>query len=112
MPRTCPARLAPADKAMLSDYLDQVDEVDRRLAKMEHQDMGQMQIPDAPAGIPAAFDEHMRMMYDLIALAYQANLTRVASMMVAAEVSNQPYTSLASTTPSIRCRITQMIRRR
>ncbi len=92
MPRTCRARLGARDQALLSDYLDQVQEIQRRLEKMEHRDLSQMQIPDAPAGIPAAFDEHMHVMYDLIALAYQANLTRVASMMVAAEVSNQPYT--------------------
>jgi uncharacterized protein DUF1552 len=84
--------LGARDRALLSDYLDQVQEIQRRLEKMEHRDMSQMQIPDAPAGIPAAFDEHMHMMFDLIALAYQANLTRVASMMMAAEVSNQPYT--------------------
>ena len=84
--------LGVRDRVLLSDYLDQVQEIERRLQRMEHQDTKQMQIPDAPAGIPAAFDEHMRVMYDLIALAYQANLTRVASMMVAAEVSNQPYT--------------------
>jgi len=84
--------LGPRDRASLSDYLDQVQEIDRRLQKMEHRDLAQLQIPDAPAGIPAAFDEHMHVMYDLIALAYQANLTRVASFMVAAEVSNQPYT--------------------
>jgi len=80
------------DKSLLSDYLDQVQEIQRRLERMEHRDLGQLQIPDAPAGIPAAFDEHMHIMYDLIALSYQANLTRVATMMVAAEVSNQPYT--------------------
>jgi len=84
--------LGARDRALLSDYLDQVQEIQRRLEKMEHRDMSQLQLPDAPAGIPAAFDEHMHIMYDLIALAYQANLTRVASMMVAAEVSNQPYT--------------------
>jgi len=84
--------LGARDKALLSDYLDQVQEIQRRLEKMEHRDLSQMQLPDAPAGIPAAFDEHMHIMFELMALGFQANLTRVASMMMAAEVSNQPYT--------------------
>ena len=50
-----------------------------------------MKLPDAPAGIPNNFDEHMDLMFDMMALAFQANLTRVASFMMAAEVSNQPY---------------------
>ena len=83
--------LGARDRALLSDYLDQVQEIERRLVKMEHQDFAQMQIPEAPAGIPARFDDHMDLMYDLVALAFQANLTRIASYMVAAEVSNQPY---------------------
>ena len=44
-----------------------------------------LELPDAPAGVPAAFDDHIKLMLDLTALAYQAGLTRVVSFMIAAE---------------------------
>ena len=48
-------------------------------------------LPDAPAGIPFAYEEHVKLMYDLLALAYQANITRVFTFMMAREVSNRTY---------------------
>jgi hypothetical protein len=83
--------LGPRDKAMLTDYLDSVREIERRVDKLEHRDLGDMKVPNAPDGVPEDFDEHMTLMFDMIHLAYQANLTRVASFMMAAEVSNQTY---------------------
>jgi hypothetical protein len=84
-------RVGPADRAALNDYLETVREIERRVQKMEAQDLSGLNVPDAPAGIPNSFDEHLNLMFDLVALAYQANLTRVFSMMMAAEVSNQTY---------------------
>ena len=83
--------LGPRDQVLLEDYLDSVREIERRIEKMEQQDMSNLDLPPTPAGIPEAFDEHMRLMFDIVLLAFQANLTRVASYMMAAEVSNQPY---------------------
>jgi hypothetical protein len=83
--------LGARDRVLLSDYPDTVHEIERRVQKLSQRDLSRINVPDAPAGIPAAFDEHMRLMFDLVALAFQANLTRVASYMMAAEVSNQPY---------------------
>jgi len=83
--------LGPRDRALLDDYLGTVREIERRVQKIAHRDVSNMKLPDAPSGIPNAFDDHMRLMYDMIALALQANLTRVVTFMVAAEVSNQPY---------------------
>jgi hypothetical protein len=83
--------LGASDKAMLGDYLDNVREIERRLQKMEAHDLSYMKVPDAPTGTPAAFDGHLNMMFDLVALAYQANMTRIFSMMMAAEVSGQTY---------------------
>src|SRR4029450_14092377 len=48
-------------------------------------------LPVAPAGIPFSYEEHMKLMYDLLALAYQANVTRVITFMVAREISNRTY---------------------
>jgi hypothetical protein len=83
--------LGARDQAALDDYLSTVREIERRVQQLEGRDLSKVNLPDAPAGIPSRFDEHMRLMFDLIALAWQANLTRVVSFMMAAEVSNQPY---------------------
>ena len=91
MPATCKRTLGARDQAMLDDYLTTVREIERRVQQIASRDLSSIQLPDAPAGIPSRFDEHMRLMFDMIALAFQANLTRVATFMMAAEVSNQPY---------------------
>jgi Protein of unknown function (DUF1552) len=83
--------LGAHDRAQLDDYLTTVREIERRVAQISSRDLSKVNLPDAPSGIPSHFDEHIRLMFDMIALAYQANLTRVASYMMAAEVSNQPY---------------------
>ena len=51
----------------------------------------ELTLPVEPAGIPFSYEEHMKLMYDLLALAYQANITRVFTFMVAREVSNRTY---------------------
>jgi len=83
--------LGPGDRALLDDYLGTVREIERRVQKIATRDTSKLSLPDAPSGIPSAFDEHMRLMFDMMALALQANLTRVITFMQAAEVSNQPY---------------------
>jgi hypothetical protein len=88
------ARLGERDQASLADYLDSVREIERRIQKIRSDGMGGVELPDAPVGVPVVFEEHLKMMFDLIALAYQANLTRVASMMMAREVSMRTYNNL------------------
>ena len=83
--------LGPSDKAMLSDYLESVHEIERRIQKMEARDLSKVNIPDAPKAEAIAFDQRINLMFDLVALAYQANMTRVFTFMVAAEVSGQTY---------------------
>jgi hypothetical protein len=83
--------LGARDKILLDDYLTSVREIERRIQRMKESDLSTMSLPPTPAGIPDAFDEHMRVMFDITHLAFQANLTRVATYMMAAEVSNQPY---------------------
>jgi hypothetical protein len=84
-------RVGLRDRAAVDDYLETVRELERRMQRLERRDVSSIELPDAPAGIPTKFDEHMNLMFDLTALAYQANLTRVVTFMMAAEVSNQPY---------------------
>ncbi|HEY2845305.1 MAG TPA: DUF1552 domain-containing protein, partial [Bryobacteraceae bacterium] len=83
--------LGPSDKAMLSDYLESVREIERRLQKMEARDLSKVDIPNAPAEGTLPIDQHINLLFDLVALAYQANMTRVFSFMMAAEVSGQTY---------------------
>jgi hypothetical protein len=84
-------RVGAEDRVMLDDYLETIREIERRVQKMEARDLSSLNLPDAPAGIPNSFDDHLNLMFDLISLAYQANLTRVFSMMMAAEVSTMTY---------------------
>jgi hypothetical protein len=76
---------------MLTDYLESVREIERRVQKMEARDLSSLTLPPTPGGVPEKLDEHMNLMLDLVALSYQANLTRVFSMMMVAEVSNMTY---------------------
>jgi hypothetical protein len=84
--------LGAKDRVTLTDYLDNVREIERRIQRAGSEQAGaDLSLPEAPAGIPFAYEEHVKLMYDLLALAYQANVTRVASFMVAREVSNRTY---------------------
>jgi hypothetical protein len=87
-------RLGARDRAAVVDYLDSVREIERRIQKVQTEGMGGVQLPDAPVGIPASFEEHLKLQFDQIALAWQANLTRVATFMMAREVSMRTYNNL------------------
>jgi len=77
------------DRARLGDYLESVREIERRVQKMEAQDLSSLDLPDVPVG--PNFDQRLNLMFDMIALAYQANLTRVFTYMMAGEGSNVTY---------------------
>jgi Protein of unknown function (DUF1552) len=77
------------DRAKLADYLESVREIERRVQKMEAQDLTSLDLPEVPVG--TNFDQRLNLMFDMIALAYQANLTRVFSYMMAGEGSNVTY---------------------
>lgn len=82
--------LPASDRARLSDYLDDVREIERRVELAGQMPAG-MKLPDAPVGIPTDFETHVKLMLDLQALAWQAEVTRVATFMFAHEVSNAVY---------------------
>ncbi len=84
-------QLGAADRVVLGDYLESVREIERRVQKTAEHDLSHIELPEAPQGIPGSFDDHINLQIDLILLAYQGNITRIASMMLAAEVSNQTY---------------------
>jgi hypothetical protein len=84
-------KLGASDRMVLSDYLETVREIERRVQKTAEHDLSHIELPDAPQGIPGSFDDHINLQMDLILLAWQGNITRITSMMMAAEVSNQTY---------------------
>jgi hypothetical protein len=84
-------QLDSADQQRLEEYLESVREIERRTHIMGDQDLSGLDLPDAPAGVPPAFEDHINVMFDLTALAYQAGLTRVVSFMIAAEISMLTY---------------------
>jgi hypothetical protein len=85
------AKLGPQDRVKIGEYLENVREIERRIQKAEQQVDPNMKLPEQPAGIPFSYDEHVGIMYDLLALAYQANISRVFTFMMAREVSNRTY---------------------
>jgi hypothetical protein len=86
--------LGVRDRVVVTDYLDSVREIERRVQMAEKQDMTTLQIPDAPAGTPTDITEHFKLMFDLMALAFQADITRVMTFSMDHEASMRTYTNL------------------
>ena len=86
-------KLGPADQAKVSEYLDTVREVERRIQKAEA-DVATSTLPvdlERPLGVPAAYTDHAKLMFDLQVLALQGDITRVVSFQLARETSNRTY---------------------
>jgi hypothetical protein len=83
--------LGSEDRAALDSYLESVREIERRAQVAASKNLSAIKIPDAPVGELENFDEQVKLMFDLIALAYQADLTRVASYIMVAEGTNRTY---------------------
>jgi hypothetical protein len=86
--------LGVRDRVVVTDYLDSVREIERRVQMAEKQDMTTLQIPDAPVGTPTDITEHFKLMFDLMALAFQADITRVMTFSMDHEASMRTYTNL------------------
>lgn len=85
------SNLGGGDKAVLDGYLESVREIERRTQKAAAKDLSALKIPEAPVGELDSFPEQVKLMFDLIALAYQADLTRVVSYIMVAEGTNRTY---------------------
>ena len=91
-------QLGPSDRQMMTQYLENVREIERRIQRAEtSQGDEDLQLPARPAGVPFDYEEHIKLMYDLITLAYQADVTRVITFMVSREVSNRTYPQVGVT---------------
>src|SRR5207244_9280433 len=93
-------QLGPADRARVGQYLDTIREVERRIQRAE---AGSKDNPgrdrDRPVGVPPAYADHARLMFDLQVLAFQADITRVITFQLARETSNRTYPEIGVTDP-------------
>ena len=85
-------RLGLADRVMVDDYLDAVRDVEQRIQRAERSN-ATTPLPDfaQPAGVPEDYDDHVRLLFDLLVLGYQADVTRVSCMQLARELSGRTY---------------------
>ncbi len=90
-------RVGATDRARVSDYLDSIREVEGRIQRLANSDSAKMDLPNAPQGVPDEFGQHLDLLFDMIALSWQSNMTRVASFMMAKEVSMRTYPNLSIT---------------
>ena len=85
------ARVGTGDRAKLDEYLESIRDVERRIQRAEEQSGRELPEVIQPAGIPDTFEEHVKVLFDLQVLAYQADLTRVTTFMLSKELSGRAY---------------------
>ena len=83
--------LPASDRSRLDQYLTDVREIERRIQKTGRQLSADLPVPAAPTGVPSDIEEHIKLMLDLQVLAWQADITRVSTMLLAKELSNAVY---------------------
>jgi len=89
--------LGPRDRTRLGDYLDNLREIERRIQRQEARSATEVNTPDAPIGVPDSFDEHVALLFDLLAVAYQADVTRAFTFMMSRELSQRTYPQIGVT---------------
>jgi hypothetical protein len=83
--------LGTGDRQKLAQYLDAVRDVERRIQTAEAQSGRELPLFEQPASVPDTFEKYIRLMFDMLALAYQADLTRVGTFMIGRELSGRSY---------------------
>jgi Protein of unknown function (DUF1552) len=84
-------KLPAADRYRVDQYLTDVREIERRIQKAADQASTELTLPNAPAGVPKDVEEHIKLMLDLQVLAWQADITRITTLLMAKELSNAVY---------------------
>jgi hypothetical protein len=92
-------RIDAPDRVKLAEYLDAVREIERRIQKTEERAEQPLPLLDQPAGIPATFEEHLKLMFDLLTLAFQSDLTRVSAFMIGRELSSRAFPEIGVPEP-------------
>jgi hypothetical protein len=83
--------LGPSDRSKIDEYLAAVRDIERRIQAAEQRGATEVPLVEQPSGIPEAFEEKVRLMFDLQVLAYRADITRVITFMVGREFSGRTY---------------------
>ena len=91
--------LGPSDREKLDQYLDATRDVERRIQMAEEQSSRELPDMQKPAGIPRRFDDHTKLLFDLMVLAYQTDLTRVGTFMMGREMSTMAYPEIGVPDP-------------
>jgi hypothetical protein len=92
--------LGAPDRGRVNEYLDAIRAIERRIQRAEAQTHDlDLSLPDRPVGVPDSFEDHVRLMFDLQALAYQADITRVTTFMLSRELSQRAYVELGVSDP-------------
>ncbi|HLQ79073.1 MAG TPA: DUF1552 domain-containing protein [Terriglobia bacterium] len=86
--------LGRGDRTKLNEYMDSVREIEQHIQNTETQGAHSIELPDRPVDVPDSFDEYTKMMLDLVALGYQADVTRVFSMIFARELSTRTFSNI------------------
>jgi len=87
-------QIGAADQSKLNQYLEAVRDVERRIQMAESQSDRELPVVDQPAGIPDTFREHAKLMFDMMALAYETDMTRVATFMMGREITGRTYAEI------------------
>ena len=83
--------LGARDRTRMNEYLENIREIERRLQIAEKSAGSEVAMPNAPVGVPDSYEEHVGLMYDMMALAFQSDATRVFTFMMARELSQRSY---------------------
>ena len=89
--------LGTADRTTVTEYLDAVREVERRIQRIEARDASELPTLERPAGVPDRFDEHVKLMYELQWLAFRSDMTRVTTFMLGRELNFRTYPEIGIT---------------
>jgi len=91
------ASLGTGDRTTVTEYLDSVRELERRIQRIEARDGSELPTLDRPAGVPDRFDEHVKLMYELQWLAFRSDMTRVVTFMLGRELNFRTYPEIGIT---------------
>jgi len=91
--------LGTRDKQRVDEYLDNVREIERRIQKAEAQAKSSLTVPDTPIGVPESVEEHGKLMFDLQALCYQGDITRITTFMLARDLSMRTFPQIGVPEP-------------
>ena len=83
--------LGTGDRSKLSEYFESVREIEKRVQRAEQAGEREITLPDRPLGIPDTYEEHVKLMFDLLALAYQGDITRMFTILLGVEQSGRVY---------------------